>query len=166
MGVEEWTGILAAHLERLEATLPSGNIPTDVAVAIQQTRGVGEMEEGGGRAVVHHGGAEGSWTVVFQPHGDLKPSCLHRTVSVLPVKSLEEALGRLEEWKDYLQSVGVAGVGGETPEILERLARMGVSRITTLDGLPWPPPWWHHDGSGPLRDMVRWADLEMDGWMG
>jgi hypothetical protein len=27
--------------------------------------------------------------------------------------------------------------------------------------MPWPPPEWHHDGASPLRELVRWVDLEL-----
>ena len=43
---------------------------------------------------------------------------------------------------------------------MEDMARLGVSRIAPMEKVPWPPSWWHHDGSGPLRDLVRWTDLE------
>ena len=42
----------------------------------------------------------------------------------------------------------------------EALASIGASRVTSLSDAPWPPPWWHHDGGGPLRSLVRWTDLE------
>jgi hypothetical protein len=41
--------------------------------------------------------------------------------------------------------------------------KLGASRVVPLGSMAWPPPWWHHDGHPPLRDLVRWCDLEMDG---
>ena len=115
--------------------------------------------------MVRHGGAHAPWTVLFLREGRMEPSCLYRTVTVLPVESVGEAVDRLKAWERYLQTVGAAGLGEEEKRILEALAHLGVSRITTLGGMPGPPPWWHHDGSGPLRDLARWTDLEADGWL-
>ncbi|MFO8174537.1 MAG: hypothetical protein R6T96_09665 [Longimicrobiales bacterium] len=42
----------------------------------------------------------------------------------------------------------------------EALAGLGVSRVAPLETMAWPTAWWHHDGTGPLRSLVRWTDLE------
>jgi hypothetical protein len=58
----------------------------------------------------------------------------------------------------HLQTVALAGFGAETDAVCERLARLGVSRITGLEGVSFPPAWWLHDGRGPLRRLVRWTE--------
>jgi hypothetical protein len=158
-----WAALLARALQDLEASLPSGPLPPEQGAALQQLRGWAEMEEGAGRGVVRHGGGEAPWTVVFQPLGELEPSCLARTVRVIPVGDLREAVAAMEGWRPYLQTVGVAGLGEREEELAESLARLGVSRMAPLDAVPWPPPWWHHDGEGPLRALVRWTDVEPEG---
>jgi len=60
----------------------------------------------------------------------------------------------------HLQTVGVAGCGERLGGLAEALARVGVLRITGFGDVPFPPPWWHHDGEGPLRALTRWVDLE------
>ena len=46
---------------------------------------------------------------------------------------------------------------------LERLAAGGFRDvIAPLERVPWPPPWWHHDGRGPLAALLRWTDLEAE----
>lgn len=157
---EDWAVLVADALGGLESALPSGRVSPGDGVAIQQLRGVAELGEGMGEGIVRHGGEGAPWTVVFLPGGSPRPSCLHRTITVLPVDNLEGALGELTDWAPYLQSVGVAGIGGDEARILERLALLGVSRICRLEEMPWPKPWWHHDGSGPLQDLVRWTDVE------
>ena len=114
----------------------------------------------GRRGLVAHGGGRAPWTVVFQPGGGLEPSCLNRTVRVIPVDDLVQGAENLRPWCPHLQTVGVARLGGREDEILALLARMGVSRITGLAQVAWPPPWWHHDGTGPLQGLVRWTDVE------
>jgi hypothetical protein len=160
VGPEEWAALLAGELRELERVLPSGAVTLEDGVAIQQLRGVGELGEGLGSGVVHHGGEGAPWTVLFLPGGSVAPSCLNRTVRVLPVDTIQEAVSSLGEWAAYLQTVGVAGLEGRTVEVMESLVRLGVSRITALEGVPWPRPWWHHDGFGPLQELVRWTDME------
>jgi len=161
---EDWAGLLAGALQELERVLPSGEFSVEEGVAIQQLRGVAEMEEGLGNGVVHHGGEGAPWTVLFLPGGIVEPSCLNRTVRVLPVDTVEDALSALRIWAPHLQTVGVAGLEDRTDGVLESLARLGVSRISSLEGVPWPRPWWHHDGSGPLQDLIRWTDVEGGGF--
>ena len=156
----EWAGLLARAFHELEEVLPSGNISPEDGASLQQIRGVAELKEGLGEGMVLHGGDRAPWTVLYRPGGSVEPSCLNRTVRVLPVEALRDALEILKAWIPYLQTVGVAGLAGQTVEIREGLARLGVSRISDLGGVPWPRTWWHHDGSGPLLDLVRWTDVE------
>ncbi len=118
------------------------------------------MGEGLGDGIVHHGGDEAPWTVLFLPGGAIEPPCLNRTVRVLPVDKVQDALSALVRWAPFLQTVGIAGLEGRAAEIIESLARLGVSRVASLGGVPWPRPRWHQDGFGPLRDLVRWTDVE------
>jgi hypothetical protein len=159
----KWAAVLAEALQALEEALPSGRLTEQEGAVLQQLRGLGEMEEGAGRGAVYHGGKHAPWTVFFTPGGRLEPTCLNRTVRVIPVGGLGEALAAMESWTPYLQTVAVAGLGNREEEVAEGLARLGVSRVTSLDAAPWPPPWWHHDGDGPLRALVRWTDMEPAG---
>lgn len=157
---EDWAEMLAGALEGLEEELPSGPVPPDTGAALQQIRGTAEMEESLGRGRVLHGGAHAPWTVLVQPDGGLEPTCMSRTVRVVPTKDLRRALDSLDGLGRHLQTVGVAGLGENRKPILEKLVDLGVSRVAGLDTVPWPPAWWHHDGTGPLRSLVRWTDVE------
>jgi len=158
---ESWAGLLAGSLEGLEEDLPTGPLTVEEGAVLQQFRGEAEMEESLGRGRVIHGGAEAPWTVHFRREGPLEPSCLNRVVRVIPVADLmEDALPMLGGWRRHLQTVGAAGLGPDRQALLDGLVRLGVSRVVRLAEVPWPPPWWHHDGRGPLRALVRWTDLE------
>jgi hypothetical protein len=156
----DWARLLADAFDRLEEVLPSGPVPPETGVAIQQLRGASELAESLGEGMVLHGGNRAPWTVVFDPGGSPEPSCLSRVVRVLPVAEVGEALAGLRDWTPFLQTVGLEGFGERTPDLEERLARLGVSRIVPFSSVPWPETWWHHDGSGPLLDLVRWTDVE------
>lgn len=157
---EEWANFLAEALDEMETVLPSGEVSAEDGVSIQQHRGVAELIDGMGDGTTRHGGEAAPWTVVFRPHGTVEASCLHRSVRVLAVEDVMEALSALEDWAPYLQTVGVAGFEGRMPELADALSRLGVSRISPLARVPWPDPWWHHDGFGPLVELVRWTDVE------
>jgi hypothetical protein len=160
---DEWARGLAAELEGLERTLPSGPLGPEDASSLAQVRGAGELEAAAGRGEVFHGGSQSPWTVIYQPAGSVEASCLNRTVRVIAVEGVREAEALLRPWAPYLQTVGVARLGREREKVLESFARLGVSRVTGLGGIPWPPAWWHEDGVDPLRSLVRWMDIEDDG---
>ena len=155
-----WAALLGEALETIEHELPAGPLSPEEGAALQQLRGAGEMKEAAGDGAVHHGGSRAPWTVLFEPGGKVEPLCGNRTVKVVPVVRAAEALSELEGLADHLQTVGVEGLGEERDFVVEALARMGVSRVVGFSQVPWPPPWWHHDGEGPLRTLVRWTDAE------
>ncbi len=156
----QWAELLAGALAKMEKELPSGPVSPEEGAALQQIRGAGEVGESEGRGAVYHGGPDAPWTVLVEAEGELTPSCLNRTVRVHPVDDLLEVPSKLQAWEPFLQTVGLVGALDREPELRESLARMGVSRITDLSAVPWPPPWWHHDGGGPLQGLVRWTDVE------
>jgi hypothetical protein len=155
----DFTDALARALAELEGVLPAGALGLGEASRLQQARGTAELLEGSGVAKVVHGGAS-TWTVVLghDVAGDVSPG--GRYLRVRPVSDAEQVPALLEPLASHLQTVGVAGLGSRVGELAKRLGRVGASRITSFDRVPFPPPWWHHDGRGPLRDLVRWVDLE------
>lgn len=157
----EWTELLADSLQALEKELPSGPLTASEASAIQQLRGTWEMRAAAGDgARIRHGGRD-PWTVLHEPESGFALSCAGRVIRVRPVKRLEEAVAELRPVGRHLQTVSLEGTEGRRQAMLaESLARSGAVRITTAPRSPWPPPWWHHDGAGPLRSLVRWVDLE------
>ena len=159
-----FASLLAQSFADLESELPSGVLDPAEASALHQLRGTVELiaasdagSESG--AQIHHGG-DASWTVIFD-HGPTDPvGCLGRTVRVIPlmdVEKLPELLGRLGA---HLQTVGAAGLGDRAKKLASSLGRAGVSRVVPFNQVPFPPPWWHHDGRSPLGDLVHWIDLE------
>lgn len=157
----EWTELLADSLRALEEELPSGPLLDSEASSIQQLRGTWEMRAAAGEgAWIRHGG-RAPWTVLYEPSSGFEPSCTGRVIRVRPVAHLEAAVEELRPVGPHLQTVSLDGA--EEPRrtmLAESLARVGAVRITTAPRSPWPPPWWHHDGEGPLGSMLRWVDLE------
>jgi len=147
-------------LAALEGHLPGGTLDTAEASAVQQTRGTAELLAASGSGVdVHHGG-EASWTVVFDPGSGLAMTCVGRTVRIVPVDDAKTVPSRLRPLSGHLQTAAVTGCGDRLEDLADALAEVGVTRIAPFDQAPFPPPWWHHDGRGPLRALVDWVDLD------
>lgn len=151
---------LAGALQDLEGRLPGGTLDAREASALQQVRGTAELMAGSDSGVeVRHGG-DADWTVIYDPAPAFAPSCVGRVVRVKPVPDVSEVPRLLRPFRPNLQTVGVAGCGDRLEALADALVRVGVIRIAPFDAVPFPPPWWHHDGVGPLRALVRWVDLE------
>jgi len=150
---------LAAALDRVERRWPSGALEPPEAAALQQVRGTAELIAASGEGIVLHGGAA-PWTVLVEPPGRPFRSCAGRTVSLRAIGDLGDLAGELKPLGRHLQTVGIAGLGGRAQEIARMLGDLGASRVVPFRAVPFPPPWWHHDGRGPLLELVRWVDLE------
>lgn len=150
---------LADSFRRLEAVLPRGRVSPAEASAIHQERGAAEMRGHPTRPrVLAPTGT--AWTVVLDPDPTFRPSCLNRFVHVHPIDSLDQAAAILAPAGEQLQSVAVAAAPERRTALAHSLAGIGATRITTFGRVPWPPAGWHHDGRGPLTELLRWVDLE------
>jgi len=77
------------------------------------------------------------------------------------VADLADAVALVGSLGGHLQTVGLAGAEGRAEVLAEALGRLGVSRVAGFADVPFPPPWWHHDGRGGLAVLLRWVDLEV-----
>jgi hypothetical protein len=152
---------LAQAMEATEKELPLGTLRPGEASAAQQVRGTAELKAAAGSGVVVHSGEGNSWTVLFDPDPTFHASCLSRVIRVKPVSDVLEVPALLRPLASHLQTVAVEGVADRLDELTEGLARAGAVRVCPLRSAPWPPPWWHHDGLGSLRSLVRWVDREL-----
>lgn len=156
----EFAELVARELEVVERELPRGRLSLEEASAIQQLRGAAEFRALAGRDVRLLTSAGTEFTVIYDDDPGFAPSCLNRVLRVTPVEDLAEMVPYLAPIRAYLQTVGLAAPAARRATLADLLARTGVSRITTLEAMPWPPPTWHHDGQEPLRELVRWVDWE------
>jgi Acyl-CoA reductase (LuxC) len=157
--------LLADELRSLAHELPRGRLRKSEAIAIQQARAAAEFRAIGGAEVQVHADDNLNFTVVYDPAPAFQASCLNRFVYVKPLADVRALIELLEPFAALLQSVAVEGFSpAETRALALALAKRGVSRITSLSALPWPKPDWHHDGgSGPIRELVRWSEMETFG---
>jgi len=152
--------MVAGGLAALEPELPRGRLDPAESAVIHAVRATAEFRAISGEDIEVIAGPVAAWTVIWDGGGAFEPTCLNRTIRVLPVASLEDVAVRVRAYRSVLQTVGLAGAGSRLERVADALAAAGASRITTLDRMPWPPPDGHHDGRGPLRELVREVDIE------
>jgi hypothetical protein len=151
---------LADSLARLEIELPRGQISAAEAVAIRNLRTRVEFRGHAGDAVELHAGTGTSFTVIYDPTPEFALSCLNRVVWVKPLDELDDVVDRLRPHAHLLQSVALAASQDRRLRLANQLGEIGASRITSFLQMPWPGRDWHHDGTEPLRGLVRWVDME------
>ena len=153
----------ADALADLQVELPRGRISAAEAVAIRDLRTSAEFGAIAGRGGELWAGHDLSYSVILSEDPTFQGSCLNRTLLVKYVPDLEDVLRAVAPAGHLLQTVGLAGFPPEAlTGVAAALADTGATRITTVADMPWPPPGWQHDGRGPLRELVRWCDLDPD----
>ena len=151
----------AAALDRVQTELPRGRISPAEAAAIRELRTRAEFNATAGRGAELWGPAQLHFTVILSADDAFEGSCLNRTLLFKHVPDLPALILRIEPFGSLLQTVGIAGFHADS--IIHAAAALGdagATRITSIADMPWPPPGWHHDGRGPLRELIRWIDLE------
>lgn len=157
---EKFAALVAAALERVEEELPRGRLSAAEAATIHQLRGAAEFRAIAGRQVRVLASAGTEYTVIYDEEPGFTPSCLNRVLRIIPLDDLGGVPRHLAPFGSYLQTIGIAASAGRRAALAEPLGQLGASRITTLEAMPWPPPTWHHDGQEPLRELLRWVDLD------
>jgi hypothetical protein len=158
----EFARELARASVDFEIEFPSGHLDAEEAAAVHQLRGTAELHEGVGAGHVDHGGSTGTWTVLYEPEAMEGPSGLSRAIRVRPIDSAEQLAEVLRPIGAQLQTVGVAGLDDRLHALAQAWGRLGASRIVPFGEVSFPPPWWLHDGKGPLRELVRWVEVRGD----
>jgi hypothetical protein len=157
---KEWAGVLAEAMGELENAIPGGRLTPEEASLLHQSRGAAEMQEASGDEVAVHIGDRGSWTVIYQESSAFTLSCQNRVIYVKPVPDLDDVPQLLADVGPHLQTVALSGATDRRQYLATVLGRTGVTRVTSFEGAPWPPPWWHHDGASVFAGLVSWVDLE------
>jgi Acyl-CoA reductase (LuxC) len=158
---QEFAALLAQGMAAVHAEWPRGTLPLEDSTAIRHLRGTYEFRQLSNDEVLLFSSEPGTaWTVIYEDTLTFTPSCLNRTVRVHPVDDITDVVARLEPVRAYLQTAGVALSPPRRQALAETLGRLGVTRVSTLDRMPWPRLTWHHDGRCNLLDLVRWTDIE------
>jgi hypothetical protein len=160
IGPELFARRLGAAFERLEASLPSGRLEIEEAAALHQLRGTAELLAATGAGELVHGGASGTWTVLFEQRGGALEPAVGRVVRVRSFRHVSEVVALLEPVGAHLQTLGVAGFGDMLEALAAACGRIGVTRVAGFESVPYPPARWYHDGRPPIGELVRWVEVE------
>ena len=148
-------------LAELVTELPAGTLSASEAAAIHEARTTAEFRAIAGEDVAVRVGDAAGWTVIYDGDPRFEPSCLNRTIRIKAIAALEDVCVLIEPVRGRVQTAGLEGVGERTVALAAALADAGVTRITDFRNMPWPPMAGHHDGVGPLAELVRRVDLEL-----
>jgi hypothetical protein len=154
--------LVADAFGRLAEQLPRGRLTHADAAALRALAASAEFRSDDDGAVTLLESRDA--TVVYDETSPLfEGTCLNRTLRIKPIDRLEDVPDLVAPFRDVLQSAALAGPSADrTNGLAVRLAAAGITRITTFARLPWPAATWHHDGRGPLLELLRFVDLETD----
>lgn len=158
----DFAAAVAESLAALEAELPAGGRSAAESIAIHDARSRAEFRQMAGEETAFWASRDTAWTVIWDRAPDFQPVPLARTLRIHSVQSLLDVPARLAPLGSALQTVAIAADGPTTEVLAQRFAGIGATRITDFARMPWPPADGHHDGRGPLVELVRWVDLEQD----
>jgi hypothetical protein len=159
----ELAAATAEAMEMVEDRVPSGPRSDAEMARIHRVRDEVELRGAAGERVRVWRSEGTRWTVVLESSEGIRAAGTPRTIKIAPCASVERLASVLAPERSALQTVGTAGLHGvEARSLADALALMGATRIVPIRDMSFPPAWWHHDGMGPLRPLVRWAEWEED----
>ena len=173
---EEFARVLARACFEVEERLPPAALDLEEEATRRQWRASAELWEATGGGRVFDAGSGSTSTVVYEPVAgaargastDSGPRPAPpgptegRTIRVRPVEDVSLVPRLVAPVASHLQTVGYAGLSGRVDELADRLSRTGASRVVPIREMAFPPAWWLHDGRGPLRELVRWMEVERE----
>jgi hypothetical protein len=152
---------LALGLARVAERLEPRRLDAGEAAAVQQFRGVAELQQAMGQgALIVPAVDDLSWSVAVERGGRFPMSPLHRCITVCVVDGWGDIERLVEPLRGWLQNAALAVGDHSADSIRSGLARLGVSRLCKPGDMGTPSMMWHHDGRACLASMVRWCDEE------
>lgn len=172
--------MLACELQSQERKYPR-SVPSDEeSMAIQRLRSTAQMkalmlgagplvgasdddgaDDDGPFVVQSRSGTD--WTVLYYPSVGMAESLstpLNRTINVVAVAHVEDALPVLRPYSQWLQTCGVAFGPERLFAVAQRIGAIGIDRICPIGEMNRAKSGWHHDGGFNLLDLVRAVDIE------
>ncbi|NEG95695.1 acyl-CoA reductase [Bifidobacterium sp. SMB2] len=171
----ETAELLAHELESQQRKYPRSTPTQEESLAIRRVRssvemmslfaggpGTGMADDGSGPFVIASPNGT-DWTVLHYPDAASLPtpaSPLNRTITVVAVDDLADALPVMAPYRQWLQSCGVAVDSTRLFPLAQRVGELGIDRICPVGEMNRAKSGWHHDGGFNLLDLVRAVDVE------
>lgn len=157
---EMFAKMLGHELSQLQRKYPRRDLSLERANALakwQQQEKFQSFSKDGHKVFIDE---QGAWTVVYASQGKDLLTPLDRTVKIVPYQTIADVVSLLAPYENYLQTIGIACSPEELFNYAERLATIGVTRLSQVGQMTLPEPGWHHDGRFNLLDLVRFVDID------
>lgn len=155
---------LAGELANLQHRFPRRVLALEESAAVAAWRQAIEwqaMADADPSAHVLMGAADAAWCVAYADDVQaLAPTGMNRSIQVVAVDTLDQAVAQAGAHPHFLQTAGVAASPAELYRLSALLGAAGVTRITAIGAMTSPDAGWHHDGRFNLLDLVRMVDIE------
>ena len=173
--------LLASELDGQQRKYPRSTPSEEESMAIQRLRSTAQMKAlmlGAGPMAAAAGNADDApsddpfvvqsrsgtdWTVLYYPSigmADSLSTPLNRTVNIVAVDHVEDALPTLRPYAQWLQTCGVALAPDRLFDVAQRVGETGIDRICPIGEMNRAKSGWHHDGGFNLLDLVHAVDIE------
>ena len=157
----EFAGYLAHELDAIGSKFPRRPLSMGEAGSVAAWRNAEETKGFADPSRALLGDPAGSWAVAYTDAADgLCPCGLNRTVTVVAVDRLADAVPGLAPYRAFLQTVGIAASPEELFALAGTLGAVGVTRLCALGRMTAPEAGWHHDGRFNLLDLVTMTEIE------
>jgi hypothetical protein len=158
---QEFSKYVAHELDCFERKFPRRDLSLDEAGSVAAWRHGEEARAFSRPGMEVMGDAAGRWSVVYAEDAEgLSPSGLNRTISIVAVDRLDDAVPYMARFKNFLQTVGIAAAPEELFRLAALLGEAGATRVCALGRMTEPEPGWHHDGRFNLLDLVTLAEID------
>ena len=173
--------LLASELDGQQRKYPRSTPSEEESMAIQRLRSTAQMKAlmlGAGPMAAAAGNADDApsddpfvvqsrsgtdWTVLYYPSigmADSLSTPLNRTVNIVAVDHVEDALPTLRPYAQWLQTCGVALAPDRLFDVAQRVGETGIDRICPVGEMNRAKSGWHHDGGFNLLDLVHGCEAE------
>lgn len=157
---KEFRLALAAGFRKAAKEIPPGPLSFDEQAELTRARGLAKIDAATGAAALESAYPSTDWTVIAEKDARFRPSPLNRALYVKCVSSISEVEKAVAARRGLVQTVGVAGTLAERRELARRLSPLGVARVTRAGAMLEAPAGSPHDGTFPMRELVRFTGVE------
>ena len=143
-------------MKKMQAEIPAGVLNENQAAEIQKLRSVYEMASFRSGTRLLKSKEKLNYTIILDEFNDkLEPSPLHRTIRITPVKSPEEVFEKVNHFRSYVQTVGLADSPKDFIKYSTKFGKLGVLRITPLGKMNGGEIDDPHDGAYDLPQLMN-----------
>ncbi len=152
----EFARELAAALERCTAKWPPPRrYGLQEAAAVRRVRESARWRALGGDTVLMLEGAGLGWTVIYDDAANFTPSPGYRTVTVSPIRDLDDLRRRLQPVASRIEAFAIAAPPGRRERLHTALAALGICYLCEPGAMQSPPLDWNHGGGVFIRALVN-----------